>query len=719
MPTIKITDELSAPVDVTLAPTSTLLKYAKELPGMVLHGADLSRLRFLTLSDPAVQSLQAGLAFARPIELGANGPELTLRADAGLSFEVVTGSLFPADHFGENIAIPDGQCYFAVGFHAGTGAGVSATSGALTFGIDAGTEVSVASYRPFANKPEDAPTFFEAIKTSLGELVLPADADDLRAMPAACVVTVGGHGTLKFSGSANLLAVANPLATLALPGPLPALSIQQSASVNVGASWEVSTDYQIRAQKLDARRVRLGWYRKHASEVTVTASAKVGISASFGDTDLFPTLIGAISSDAHADLEELKKAGVSADQATAIASAVKAAVDRKLQVSVAAEFGSLESDQAAFLYEIDMTALDATAADAVRRSLRGDLGGFTAGALPAGVTEVRSILTHANASRFKLKLNLLGIFNFASVSKLALQGVVTFTPSTGELVISDKATADRFRSTAVNFGADEDKLRHVMAESFLITAAYRGSQAVIAPPQLSSSHVFYRMDHDASRDDLRRHAAIAQALGLTPAELPAAVSKFGKTSVVAEASYDDALSRGLFLDADGQPRPRADYEAAGLRGVAMLVLPDGDDAFRRIPALQPEIWSRMKDLGPNELRQIFPNQLQAAVVSADYLAIQWWADTMTATGEILSRMAARGADPHDPRFQQLRQELADHLREVAARAHEQFGQPWGLVSMFQLSRKSAAEVQITSPRFVYTASRALATGAGASGTPSA
>ena len=37
--------------------------------------------------------------------------------------------------------------------------------------------------------------------------------------------------------------------TAALPSPLPGLSIKQGAAVNVGASWQISSEYQVRVRK--------------------------------------------------------------------------------------------------------------------------------------------------------------------------------------------------------------------------------------------------------------------------------------------------------------------------------------------------------------------------------------------------------------------------------------------------------------------------------------
>ena len=710
MPSIKITDRLGANIDAQLAPVSSLLKYVRDLPGLILQGGDIAQLEILKLNDPVVRSLAPSLSFQQPVSLGTGAAQLTIGADAGASFEVISRTaqntaLFAPDDYGANIEIPAAACYVALGFHAAVDAGITSGSGALTFGMSAASGITIQSYRPFSLGP-DAVTIVEALRSSIGEFVIPAAADDLDAIPAGVIITINGRGSLRFSASANLLAVANPLATLTLPSPAPALSIVQSGSVNVGASWAVSTDYQVRVQKADARHVQLGWYRRHDSDFSVTASASAGIAAGTSDTDLFSTVIGAISSDARADFDALDKAGVSAGQAASIQSAVQAAASRKLELAVSAEFSSLASDEAAFLYDVDLGALGDEGREAVRAALTGDLSRLADPArLPAGITELRSILTRARASRFAWKVNLLGIFNFGSISQLALSGTVTFTPSTGELVIADQASASRIQTAAVNFGADEEKLRHVMAESFLITAAYRGSQSVISPPELSSSHVFLRLDNSAGRKDMRRFAAIASALGLAAPPVPDGVADFGRSSVRAETHYDDRSTRALFLAADGSPRPRGEYEAAGRQAVALLVLPDGDDSFRLRPVTDDNLWNQMKDLGPANFGQLLP-QTQADGVRPDYLAIQWWAESMRGAAEILVQMS-RSA-PADSKFEKLRHDLASHLRDVAAKAHEQFGTPWGLVAMFLVSGMTAKPaVEIVAQRLVYSSSQML------------
>jgi hypothetical protein len=705
--TIQITDRLGAQVEIQTAPASTFVKYAREIPQMLLDGADLSRLGILTLNDPAVRSLQPTLTFNQPLPLGTGGPQVTIGAGAGISFQVIAPMpeaplLFSPDFFGDNIQIPAAQCYLNLGINGSLSAGLQTPVGsAFSFGITAGAELRIDSYRPFPLG--DPPvTIIEALRVSTSELVIPTDADDLRAMPAGVIVTVAGKGALAVSATANLLAVTNPLATLALPSPIPTLAVTQGGSVTVDASWQIDTEYQVRVQKVDARRVRLGWYRKHGSDFDISATASAGISAGTQNADLFSRIIGVISSNAAADMAELERAGLDPEIRGSIDAAVRAAVNRKLELALTAEFGSLRADDAAFLYEVDLDSLGDDVNAAVHQALAGNLTGLSSPL--AGITPIRSIVARTVASQVSLKINLLGIFNFGSVSRLALDGTVTFTPSTGELVIADSATAERIQTEAVNFGANEEKLRQVIAESFLITAAYRVSGAVISPPELTCSHVFFHLDNHTSLDEMKRISLAAAALGLGPFHLPADISDFGRTTVLAEARYDNELTWALFLE-NGSPRPTEEYEAQGRRAVRLLVPPDGDDVFRLGPATNDALWKQMQDVGPANFTQLMP-QLQADGVRPDYLVISWWAETMRSTAQLLAAMNRRNDDAD---FESMRHDLAAHLKDVASKAHELFGSPWGLVAMFLVSGSQASvSMQVTGPRFVFSAERALA-----------
>jgi hypothetical protein len=73
---------------------------------------------------------------------------------------------------------------------------------------------------------------------------------------------------------------------------------------------------------------------------------------------------------------------------------------------------------------------------------------------------------------------------------------------------------------------------------------------------------------------------------------------------------------------------------------------------------------------------------------------------------------------NDPEFQSLRKDLADYLEKVAARTTEEFGQPWGLVAMHEVSRRAAAaSILIVGPSFALSRSKALVRAAGGNDAP--
>jgi hypothetical protein len=59
-----------------------------------------------------------------------------------------------------------------------------------------------------------------------------------------------------------------------------------------------------------------------------------------------------------------------------------------------------------------------------------------------------------------------------------------------------------------------------------------------------------------------------------------------------------------------------------------------------------------------------------------------------------------GIGPHDPRFQNLRKELARHLGDLANDTKERFGDPLGLVAMhYAAGRAASATAKLDCPLF--------------------
>ena len=712
MPTIKLSDQLGALVEVQPAETSALLRYFRTLPALALQNGDLSQVGGLTLDRPAVRGFKTGLSFKDKIELG-NGVDLSIRAGAHGSFSLLRRSegetgLFDSSVFGEDFEIPEGDGYVRASFDAGAEVKPGGAVGSLSFGVQPGSSLEIANYRN--HRLSAGVTLIQALREVIGGFLIPARTSDLEAIPEKGAVTVTGAGSLKLSVEADLLAFANPLAVAKLPGPLPVARVTTGGAIQVGAAYRIEGEFQIRAIRLDGKRVRIGWHRRKSTEWTVEATASAGISVGTGEMDLFSTVVRAISADPKADLGELGLAGLSPDQASAILAAVQAAVSRKLELALAVEMSALESGGAAFVYEVDLPRLTPASRDALDRALQGDLSALHGDALP-GVTSVRSIWTQASEKRISLDVNLLGIYNFGSIASLVRSGTVLAEPATGTLIFTDQITADRVRSAQVNYGADTSKLRHVLAESFLITAVYRSSEQAAGGLSLASSQTFFELRNKTSRQDMLRSLRIGTALGLwdePAAALPADAGDRGRTTVHARTDYDDALTTSLFLDAGGQPHPLDFYENAGRAALQLLVAEGDQDSIRRKPAIDDDLWRRMKASGQPGFGQLFPKlpaPLAGAIV-ADYSTIVWWAEAMAGASQRLAAMRRFAqlnptASPQNPEFQALRDALASHLAKVAKSTREEFGQPWGLVAMNEASgRRAPRSILILGPRFV-------------------
>lgn len=716
MPNIQLTDQVGLEIDVQLNEDSALAKYIKDLKKLKLSELKFTPLENIPLDQVPIKSLTTGIAIEQPVGVGVAGTEMKIGAGVSGSIKLFSAKdkqLFDPDVFADGVAIGANQLYLAMGTSAKLSAELANKTGDLGFGFGAGTQIALTTYRLF-EKPAAGPwpNCNEALKTAIAGFVIPGDLADLEKMARGTFATVEGSGSLKFSGDFNVLSVVNPLAAVHLPDPIGELKINSSGSIKLGASFEISGAYQIRVQKIDNDRVRLGYYKKRGTEFSLRVSASSGLSVGVGKFDLIEVLLNAISSNPAVDVEELKKGGLNDAQIEGIKKVIEAGVSRKLEIALGFELNSAESSEAAFLFELELSKLDQAARQAVHDALDGDLSGFGSGAekLPAGVSLVRSIFTEIQKEKHALKFNLLGIYNFISVSTLILKGRVMFEPATGEMIITDTATASRIAASTLNFAADAEKLRKVMAESVLLTVAYQCSNLVTHQPKLKVSHSHFELHTKTDRTAMKNNLDVFEALGLMKKpeknKVLATATQFGRTTFYAETAYDDDVANDLFLK-NGAPRAQEEYERAGRKALALLVQPGEDDEVRRLPATDDNLWKEMSKQGFANFRFIAQLKgLKAAALGAvttDYTVIKWWAESMSSMSAQLAEMRQflndnPHVDPGNKTFIALRNKLASGLKAVAGNTKSEFGDPWGLVAMDQVSgSKASAKTLLMGP----------------------
>ena len=720
MPTIQIVDGFGLDLHAALNPNSAFAKYFQQLPSLSVVQQDLASLQNLPLATFPLKSTQIGIAFNQPTTVTSTSPQLTGGAAiSGTLGVVTTGKLFDPDPFENPIEIPNGHAYMGLGLKVSISPGTKLPSGDVVYGFAVGSQVSFTHYKRFETT-NSTPTFKAALEASLQDYVIPLGVDDLEALDEGDIATLEGTGSLQFSGTVNLLTSVNPLASLSSPA-LPGIQVTAGAAIDIGASYTIEGDFQVRIQKVGDATVRMGFYRKRGTDFIVKTGPSIGVSAGTTKVDFISAVLKAISPSPLPPADQLEKAGLTKDKQEAIASALRAAVQRQLELAVEAELQALSSDEAAFLYEISLHDLgpDGRAAiqDALRLNLSTVLG--SEGSLPRGISEIQSVLTTTRTRGHTLKVNILGIYNYASINDLTLKGTLLTDAVSGTVLITDEANATRV-SGEVNYLADPDELRNLLAQSFLITAAYRCSGLIAQGPSLKASYWHFAAHAKTNRKTMAAYLDALQALGLISeaqnGERLSDLSDFGRSTFYLSTDYDDSLSQSLYLRPDDQPREIEEYEQIGRQALRQLLRSGDDDEYRLRSLESDALWQQVKATGGTlaNLAPLFPDlqpDTQLPVIAGDYLLIEWWATTMSRLAVTLSaakRFFTQKPAPasNSPAFQEAQADLWHRMADVASKTHDRFADPWGLVAMDLASgQRSAASAQIVSPGLTLSVSR--------------
>jgi len=727
MPTIQLSDNFGLVIDATLDPAfAKYLIIPQALIGVLRTAKPLQDLQ---LSDDPFDSQSTGIAFNDPVALGNTGVELTIKPSVTGTITLAKGqALFYADTdpFRQAIPIPAQHAYLGVALDAELALTLGQAAGNLPFGFTAGTTIVLTNYRLCALTDRLVPK----LESVLTHFTIPGDLQDIEQLTEHTVVTLEGTGSLRCAAQANLLAVANPLATL--DTTLVPINVAEGSGVTINATFTLTGAYQLRIERLAARAFRLSYLKQRTTGFDVSVEAEIGTSVTAGSFDLLQSVLQAVSSDPVPDEDTFHRAGLTDGQLTSIAAAVKAGIERSIALSLTGDLASLDTSSTAFTYDVDLALLDDAGRRAVHEALGGDLTGLEATDHP-GIRRRTSIADAVRQGKHVLKVNLLGIYTHASVTTLFQQGTIIVDRESGDITITDQAGAQRIQFTADNFAKDTAKLRLVLAESLLLTAAYRGTGALFAGPQLASHYWFFALHQKTNEEQCTGYLAIAQGLRLLndttrTATLGriAGAPDLGRSTLFIDASYTDDLCKRLFLDAAGQPRPEDEYETLGRRAL-LLLLPPGDaiNDARRLPLLDDTVWQAMRHTGQPGFPTLFgdrgfnPNQL--ADISSDYTLISWWASSMRRMGEALAQIQTFFAthprvDLEEKTFKQLRNKLDQAMASVVGNTQAQFGGPWGVLALDLASGQQAStRLQLVTPRVTMSLTQRMLQGAAGHG----
>lgn len=701
MATIQLTDNFGLVIDATLDPA--FAKYLKSPQALIGFLRTAKPLKDLRLGDDPFDSQTIGIAFNETVALGSTVVELTIAPSVTGTIALDHGAaLFCADTdpFRQAIPIPEQHAYLSAALQAELALTVGQTAGNFPFGFTAGTTIVLTNYQLCALTD----LLVLKLESLLTRFTIPRDLQNIEQLTEHTVVTLAGTGSLQWTAQANLFAVANPLATLKTP--LVPINVAEGSGVTINGTYTLTGNYQLRIERLAARAFRLSYLKQRTTELDVSVQTQINTSVAAASFDLLQAVLQAVSSDPVPDKDTFHRAGLTDSQLTSIATAVNAGIERSMALSLTGDLDRLDTSSTAFSYDVDLALLDDAGRKAVSDALDGDLTGLETTDRP-GITWRTSIFDRLRQGKHVLKVNLLGIYTHASVTTLFQQGTIIVDRESGDVTITDQAGAQRIQVTADNFAKDAAKLRQVLAESLLLTAAYRGTGTLSAGPQLASHYWFFALHQKTNREQCTEYLTIAQGLRLLNDTTHAATlariagaTDLGRSTLFIDASYTDDRCKRLFLDSAGQPRPEDEYETLGRRAL-LLLLPSGDaiNDARRLPLLDDSVWQAMAHTGQPGFATLFSdrgfNLNQLADISSDYALITWWSSSMRRMGEALVQIqtffaAHPGADRENATFIQLRSKLEQAMASVVSNTQAQFGEPWGLLALDLASGQQAS-----------------------------
>lgn len=690
MPTIPLASGLGLDFDGSLAPGASL---ATLLPSF-------QQLAPLTLAAVPRSAFNAGLNFTHDLPLrGDLGLNIAANSTARLTIIRDRGrALDEGDPF-ETITLGEDETYLAFSFSASIEPGVNLDAGPLSFGFSKGLSHEWKIYRRFSSEA----LFGQSFGQMLHGFFVPATRRELEQLDDDVVLVFAGSGSVTTSASLSLSMPVTALASVSIPGGQN-LTVKPGLSLSVSPSVTLEGGYQVRLRKLDKGEVEVGLYKSTSKTKSLSISGRAALPVRAGSFELTEQFIRALSvGQPLVNREELFAAlPDEADEfrkerrIEKMEEQFRKAVNTRFEASARIALSKTTSREPVWTYSVDPRAVSPAADEAVAAALKGDFRELLAN--PPGVRRVSSALAETESRSAKLDVNLLGLANFTSSTRLVMASNIEFDGKDQITLITDTSSVARTEALLVNLGGDGNRLRRLMSESFLIQAAYKASGLTILPPKLKARHTYFEVDNKTNRAEMRDNLQALQALGLiTPekvAELLETDKSFGRTTMYVEAAYDNTAIESLFFDG-GSARSQAKFEDAGRSALGALIAGDENRQLSRrfagFSLAANGLWERMKVAGAANLHDLFgigatsvSGNLPLATATSDFFTILAWAKAMHAAAQTaLDVRDMLGGDNKvestDPRFEAARKLLRQRLSDAVAKTGEHFGDPLGLL----------------------------------------
>jgi hypothetical protein len=517
-----------------------------------------------------------------------------------------------------------------------------------------------------ATNPATTLNVLQAIAQTIGAFAIPDSSAKVLAMPQDVIWTVDLSGTVKVGGSWSLPLAVNStcLASTNLPFHKD-VSVAPTAALKVSGSLAVTSEFNVRLRRSSANLLYIGLYKKKGSTLNACFTAGAGINADVGSTDLigefFKTVGGSVSADS-----------LPPKDAEDVSDVLKDSINQCFEISLNAACSAAYSDEAVFVYELDISAVSQATNDALASALRGD---WTKIAKLPNARQLRNLIIETTDKKFSLAINFLGLYNYKSIAEFATGMRALRNDEDGSITITDKATACRIATAANPLVAKPDRLRSALHEGFVTTAVYKALLGALGTnPTFDATQNLLEYHNSLGYRSALKQLNAGKALRAIPASanlgLPPTGQPVHHALFKASRKYtNDEVLRFFFSDGPGlTSRTLEDLKRLGRQVLASLLDPQDPTDHNRIAALRKdEMWASF-DAQPSNVPTPF---------YSDWVDVTDWASSLARTGPALADLiryakTVPGDPTVDPVFIDKRKKLELALASVTKDTHAAF-----------------------------------------------
>jgi len=699
MANISISDQLQVTASVSISDDSPLaLAQLKNLSVSHLPiVGDFAK----PIDQFTMDNVEVGIGLATPSASVGNSLAISGGLNAALSiYTPKDKNLFDDEDFAPALAIHPDECWAGLCLKA-TVQDTLAASAANGFGMSltAGSTLAATTFVHFPY-PGGAPmpAFKEGLAKLLEDFSVPGTPAQMRAVPVGIAHAVEATGSISLGASYSVPLTISPFATLGLPFNL-ALNAGPSVVASIEGSVTLEGSFIVRTYRSSDTKFVIGLYKKQETTLSATLTASAGVGLEIGSTDILAKVLSAVIPDASLDDLHLDE-----EQQEDLKEGLKQCANDGIALALNACCTASDSDEAAVIYELDLSKGDMMVTDAaIAAALHGDWSMFES--LP-NATPIRHILRDLTKRNHKLNINLLGLYNATSITDY-LNSTTVLQDEHGQISLVDKIAAKSLSAGTTPYAAKSDKLRSVLARDFIATATYGACSGKLGVAAFTIHQSFLEYHAKAGIGNLKSQTALAKIFGFSlNSELDSLISSrttFTQNKFYLDAVYDlPCVYRLFYQDVNAHtPYLKETLDSIGRQAKRDLLDPAATNSMPRLVALRnDETWKAMNDCGNVTKFGTIPSlsRLQSTAlgaISADWTDIRCWSDALLKIAPALSTLLtavdqSKSPNPQaDPAFLAAHKKLEGVLKQLSEDTKSAFGDGWPLAVMYRVASASS------------------------------